>query len=215
MCFTLLIFYCLFHAINALCFYSISQVKGSMHIGNVNEAAKSRLAEPPFCNYLDNFKLSCNYWVLSPFLLLHEARALPQKAAKPVQDRISLSLQFLWQAQGKWLWGFYPFHNTEPRPECISFLGKLWKEAELKNPAVQPAPIQFFFPASPKGFTSTLLSVPEGKEILLKVLWNSKRLGGRTERADNDLFFAQSYHALVFPGYFYSSYKPCLAEAVT
>lgn len=68
MCFTLLSFYCIFHAISALCFYSISQVKGSIHFRNVNEDEEYHQdwQNPLLCNYSDNFKLSFNYRVV-PF----------------------------------------------------------------------------------------------------------------------------------------------------
>lgn len=73
------------------------------------------------------------------------------KAARLVQDQTRLSPQLLWQALGKWLWGFYPFHSTEPGPARSDFLGKLWERAELKSPQLRSQPWPALLPLQAQG----------------------------------------------------------------
>lgn len=62
-----------------------------------------------------------------------------------------------------------------------------------KPTAVQPALIQLFIPRGSGGlYQHATGSTRKKNEILLKVLRNSKSLGARTERADDDIFFAQT-----------------------
>lgn len=82
-----------------------------------------------------------------------------------------------------------------------------------KSTAVQPALIQLFFPCKSRGLYQHVTVSTRIKGILLKVLWNSKSLGARTECADSDIFFAQSCHVFRFSWILlFLSYKLCLAE---